>query len=66
VGKLAKHANLLFVIGLSILTIAFLLCEDQMTFTASVFGFPLIAIGFGFLVVGAISPKSFYTSGIQK
>ena len=30
-----------------------------MTFTASVFGFPLIAIGFGFLVVGAISPKSF-------
>ncbi|HPJ10151.1 MAG TPA: acyltransferase [Flavobacterium sp.] len=58
-SKLAKHANLLFVIGLSILTIAFLLCEDQMTFTASVFGFPLIAIGFGFLVVGAISPKSF-------
>lgn len=58
-SKISKYGNILFVISLSILTIAFFLCEDQMTFNASIFGFPLIAIGFGFMVVGAISPTSF-------
>ncbi|RYD94310.1 MAG: hypothetical protein EOP54_17735 [Sphingobacteriales bacterium] len=30
-----------------------------MTFNASIFGFPLIAIGYGFMVVGAVSPSGF-------
>jgi peptidoglycan/LPS O-acetylase OafA/YrhL len=35
------------------------LCEDLLTYKVSIFGFPLIAIGFSFMVVGAISPTSF-------
>lgn len=30
-----------------------------MTYNASIFGFPIIAIGFGFMVLSAISPSSF-------
>lgn len=58
-SKISKYGNILFVISLSILIIAFFLCEDQMNFNASIFGFSLIAIGFGFMVVGAISHTSF-------
>lgn len=42
-----------------ILAAAYFLCEDQMTFNASVFGFPLIALGYGYFVLGAISPTNF-------
>lgn len=57
--KILKYGNLLFVLSLMILTSAYFLCEDQMTFSASIFGFPLIALGFGFMVLSAISPTSF-------
>jgi peptidoglycan/LPS O-acetylase OafA/YrhL len=58
-NKLAKYGNQFFLIGLSILISAYFLCKDQQTFSASIFGFPLIAIGFGFMVLGAISYSSF-------
>jgi len=57
--KLSKYGNLCIVLSLVILTGAYFLCYDPMTFNASVYGFPLIAIGYGFLVVSAISPSSF-------
>ena len=41
------------------MTCAYFLCYEQQTFYASIFGFPLIAIGYGFLIIGAISPNSF-------
>lgn len=58
-NKIAKFGNISILLSVAILTGAYFLCYDQMTFNASVFGFPLIAIGYGFMVVGAVSPTSF-------
>lgn len=58
-NKISKYGNLLFAISLLIITGAYFLCKDQMTFNASIFGFPIIAIGFGFMVLSAICPTSF-------
>lgn len=58
-NKIARYGNLFIVLGLMVLTGAYFLCEDNMmTFNASIFGFPLIAVGYGFMVVGAMSPTS--------
>ena len=58
-NKISKYGNLFIVLSLMVLTGAYFLCYDQMTFNASIFGFPIIAIGYGFMVVGAVSPTSF-------
>lgn len=58
-NTLSKYGNQFLVLSLCVLTSAYFLCEDQQTFNASVFGFPIIALGFGFMVLGAISPTSF-------
>lgn len=58
-NKISSYGNLFIFLGLLVLTGAYFLCYDQMTFNASVFGFPLIAIGYGFMVVGAVSSTSF-------
>lgn len=56
--KAARFGNLFIVLGLMVLTGAYHLCYDQQTFQASIYGFPLIALGYGCMVVGAISPSS--------
>lgn len=58
-NQLSKFGNQFILLSLCLLTSAYFLCEDQQTFNASIFGFPLIALGFGFMVLGAISPTSF-------
>lgn len=58
-STISKYGHSLLATSALILTGAYFLCEDQQTFNASVFGFPLIASGFGFLVMAAISPTSF-------
>lgn len=58
-GKLSRYGNQFILLSLCILTIAYFLCEDLLTFKVAVFGFPLIALGFGFMVIGAISETSF-------
>ncbi|WP_379965084.1 acyltransferase family protein [Epilithonimonas sp. UC225_85] len=58
-AKISPFGNLILFFGLMILVSAYFLCEDQMTFNASVFGFSLVALGYGFLVLGAICPTSF-------
>ncbi|WP_462245383.1 acyltransferase family protein [Ferruginibacter sp.] len=58
-SKISKYKNLFFILSLGILAASYFLFEEPMTFNASVFGFPLLAIGYGFMVVGAISPSSF-------
>lgn len=50
-----KKANLLLITGIAVLTGAWFLCEDQETFYASVFGFPVVAMGYGLLVAAAVS-----------
>lgn len=58
-SKLSKYGNLFIVASLGVFTTAYFLCADALSYSASVFGFPLVAIGFGFIVIGAISPTSF-------
>lgn len=56
--RIAAKGNLWLVLGLLTLTAAYFLCYDEHTFYASVFGFPVVAIGYAMLVVGAVSPVS--------
>ena len=58
-ARISKFGNLLLLIGFGILAAAYFLCSDPTTVEASVLGFPLISIGYGLMVFGAISPKSF-------
>ena len=58
-NRISKFGNLSIVLSLMVLALAYLLCDDAQSFYASVFGFPLVSIGYGLLVVGAISPTSF-------
>lgn len=58
-NKLSAYGNLAILLSLVVLTGAYFLCEDQQTFNASVFGFPVIAFGYGLLVLGAVCPSSF-------
>ncbi len=53
------NGNLLFAMSLVILITCYFLCYDQASFNASIFGFPLVAIGYGLLVASAISPTGF-------
>lgn len=58
-SKLSKYGNLLIASSLIAFAVAYFLCADALSYNASVFGFPLVAAGFGFIVTGAISPTSF-------
>jgi peptidoglycan/LPS O-acetylase OafA/YrhL len=54
-----KYSNYIFVASLVILTTAYLVCEDESSFEGSVWGFPLVSIGYGCMVMAAISPTCF-------
>ncbi len=56
---LTKYANGLIIVGLLISTITYFLFGNNVDFARSIFSFPLVSIGFGCLVVGAIMPNSF-------
>lgn len=58
-NEISKFGNHFIILSLAVLTGANFLCDDQATFNASIFGFPLIAIGYGFMVIGALSTTSF-------
>lgn len=58
-NSISKYGNQSIVLSLMILTAAYFLCEDTRTFNASIFGFPLVSLGYGLLVVGAVSPTGF-------
>ena len=55
---ISQFGNHFLVLGLLVLGAAYVLCDDQQSFQASVFGFALVAFGYGFMVIGAISPTS--------
>lgn len=57
--KLSKYANTIIVIGLILITIAYFQFGLDHLFRLSIFGFPLVSIGFGFMVLSAIMPNSF-------
>jgi peptidoglycan/LPS O-acetylase OafA/YrhL len=57
-SRLSKYANGLIAVGLLILTITYFVYGNNVDFARSIFSFPLVSIGFGFLVAGAIMPNS--------
>jgi peptidoglycan/LPS O-acetylase OafA/YrhL len=57
-ARLARYGNGLLAAGVVVLAGAYFLCADAQSFGASLFGFPLVALGYGLLVMGAISPGS--------
>lgn len=65
--KISKYGNWWLFFGFALLVGACFVCNDQMSFGASVFGFPLVALAYGFVVLGAVSPSCFlykWNSGI--
>lgn len=59
--KLQQYGNYLLLAGIGIIVGAYFLCKDQnqVSFGASIFGFPLISLGYGLIIIAAISPKVF-------
>jgi len=57
--KISRFGNQLIILSLMVLTGAYFLCYDQNSYAASIFGFPIVALGYGCMVLGAISPVSF-------
>ena len=56
--RISKYGNMLILLSITILSGAYFLCYDQTTFSASVFGFTTVAMGYGLLVAAAISESS--------
>lgn len=50
------RGNVFFTISIFVLIGAYFLCLDEFSFEASIFGFPLVALGYAFMVIAAISP----------
>lgn len=55
----AKRADLIFCAGLLLLTGAYFVDADPFGFTASVFAFPMVDLGFGCIVAAAVLPSHF-------
>lgn len=56
-SRLTRHGNALLLLALAMLTGAWFLCADLITFNATVFGYPLVDLGYGVLVLAALSPS---------
>lgn len=54
-----QYGNYWLLAGIAMLIGAYFVAEKQVSFSASVFGFPLISLGYGLVVMGAISPTCF-------
>lgn len=57
--KILKYGNAIILCSVLIFTATYFLCSDEESFSASVFGFPLTDIGYGFIVLAALSPQCF-------
>lgn len=56
--RLISHGYLLLISGLALCAGAMWLFNDRLSFSGSVIGFPLLAIGLGLLIASSISPSS--------
>lgn len=55
----AGNGNKLFFLGILLLGISFWICNEQASKAASVFGFTLVAVSYGMILMAAISQSSF-------
>ena len=58
-NKISKFGNQIIILSIGLLTIIYFSFADLGAYSTSIWGFPLISIAYGFLVLGAISPSSF-------
>jgi len=58
-ARIQQYGNPLLFLSLVILIAAYFVCLEPETFAASVFGFPLVSLGYGLMVLAAISPACF-------
>ncbi|MDQ1859053.1 acyltransferase [Chryseobacterium sp. WLY505] len=54
-----NNGNRLFFLGIVLLGISFWICNEQASKTASIFGFTLVAVSFGVILMAAVSSSSF-------
>lgn len=53
------NGNLLFVLGVVLLSLSFWFCRDQVSEMASIFGFTFVVLSYGIIVMAAVSETSF-------
>ncbi len=56
---LINKGNYLFGLGIIILTVTYFICQDQFSFHTAVLSYPLVSIGYGFLVIAVLSSNCF-------
>jgi peptidoglycan/LPS O-acetylase OafA/YrhL len=54
-----KHANMIMLAGVLVLVAAYFVCTPQATFNTAIWGYPLIALGYGLIVAGIVCPGNF-------
>jgi peptidoglycan/LPS O-acetylase OafA/YrhL len=59
VKKVSNYGNSLIFIEIIVLSGAYIFASEDMAFSTTIFGFPLISIGFGFVLLSAISSSIF-------
>jgi peptidoglycan/LPS O-acetylase OafA/YrhL len=57
--RIQQYGNWFILAGLVVFAITYFLCSDEHSATTSLFGFTLVDLGYGLIVVGAVSPTSF-------
>ncbi|MFT4154872.1 acyltransferase family protein, partial [Parafilimonas sp.] len=57
--KVLSHERILLLTGLILFATSHYICSNQISFKSSVFGLPLTDIGYGLIVLSALSPGSF-------
>lgn len=57
-SRIRSYGNVLSIAGLILLGIAWKLCTDEMSYTASIYGFSIIALAYGVILAGAVSQGS--------
>lgn len=58
-AKISGYGNRMLLFGLLVLSAAYWICYEEHSFAASLFGFPVVAIGYGSLLIAALSPACF-------
>ncbi len=53
------RAKYFLLAGLALLVCSYFVCLNEHSFVATIFGFPLVSISYGLIVIGAISPSTF-------
>lgn len=57
--KILQYGNKTLIVAVTIFIATYFLLGDEESFAASVFGFPLVDIGYGVIVLAALSPSCF-------